>query len=239
MGLNEKQKEEEACRRLEMSTRDLDHRTDIPGSRDATTSDVIAADLRSQQAQLIHDTTRHANWFPIEGKSLEPWQLELEEDGQALRSNSAFKRVQNRLWIKQNTVLNELLQDGEHNLKLITEHADRQEKRLEDLRNQVFNLVGFFSVFQGVILMAVTQLSSSLTTQIGAQQGQARPLCGKVWVPVILSVLAGFVTIVSVSLKIKHLYGVNEFLNELKYDEKVRGFSHATYIQSFVVAVSS
>ena len=233
MGLNEKQKEEEACS-TEASTSDRDHTIDI--RRDATTSDAIAEDLRSEQAQVIQDTTRHANWFSIQGKSLE--QLEREEGCQELRTISAFKRVRNRLWIKQNTLYNEFLQDGEQNLKLLTERVDRREKRVEDLTNQVFNLVGFFSVFQGVILTAVTQLSTSVTTQLGAQR-QARPLCGKVWVPVILSALAAGVTVVSVLLKFKHLYTLDESISEEKYYQKVRGFSHATYIQSFVVALSS
>ena len=212
MDLNEKQKEEEACRRTEASTSDREHRIDIPG------------------------TTRHANWFSIQGKSLE--ELERDEDGQALSTNSAFGRVRNRLWIKQNTLYNELLQDGEQNVKLLTERVDRREKRLEDLTNQVFNLVGFFSVFQGVILTAVTQLATSVTTQLGTQR-QARPLCGKVWVPVILSALAAFVTILSVLIKFKHLYALDNSLNQEKYNQTVRGFSHATYLQSFVVAVSS
>ena len=212
MGLDGKRKEEEACSSTEGSPNDRDHSIDIPGSRDAT-------------------TTRPQNHFIIQGKSLEQV---IEEEG---APTLEIKRVENRLWIKQNSVYNEVLQDGEQRYKLFTERVDRREKRVEDLTNQVFNLVGFFSVFQGVILTAVTQLSTSVTTQLGA--AQARPLCGKVWVPVVLSALAAGVTVVSVLLKFKHLYTLDESISDEKHFQKVRGFSHATYIQIFVVADSS
>ena len=236
MDLNGTQNGEEACSRTEESLSDRDHRIEIPGSRDATTFNGILADLSSLKAQVeevqasvhqvIHDPTRPGKKFTIHGKSLE--QLKAEEPG--LESISAFTRVKNKLWIKQNTVYNEVLEDGERSYNLITQRVDRREKRVEDLTNQVFNLVGFFSVFQGVILTAVTQLSTSVTTQLGAPQVQARPLCGKVWVPVALSALAAVVTIVAVLLKFKHLYILDESIAQEKHDRGVRGFSHATYI---------
>lgn len=228
MALNGKQDEHEGGSH---SAGGSEHRIDIPGSGDATTSGVTFAHLRSLQTQVeeaerlirqvIHDTTPPGQSFRIQGKSLET--LKQEEAGGvvSLGSVSAFQRVQNRLWIKQNTVYNEVLEDGERSLKIITERVDRREKRVEDLTNQVFNLVGFFSVFQGVILTAVTQLSTSVTTQLG---GSSRPLCGKVWFPVVLSALAAVVTVVSVLLKFKHLYALDESIHEEKFYQRVPGF---------------
>lgn len=249
MELNGKEGKEEACSRTETSPGDRDHRIDIPGSRDATTIDGIAAELRSLKAQveeeralvrqMIHDNRRSEKEFTIQGKSLERLKEEHQTDVVRLENITAFERVKNRLWIKQNTVFNEVLEDGERSLKLITQRVDRREKRVEDLTNQVFNLVGFFSVFQGVILTAVTQLSTSVTSQLGAPQVQARPLCGKVWVPVILSALAAVVSVVAVFLKFQHLSTLDKSITDEKHDQSVRGFSRATNLQSFVVAVSS
>ena len=156
------------------------------------------------------------------GKSLE--QLESEED---VSRSHMFQRVRNLVWIKQNELYYELLQEQEQSFKLLSERVDRREKNLQDLKSQVFNLLGFFGVFQEVLLTAVTQLASS----------QAK--CGKVWVPVFLSVLAGGATIVAVIFKFEQLDITELLLKQELHYQKVRGFSHSTYIQSFVVAVSS
>jgi hypothetical protein len=239
--LNEKQDEQGAGSHTEGPRGDRDHRVDIPGPCDA-----LAAEVRALKAQVEEEralvrqmiTSRSEKKFTIQGKSLERLREENQADGKRLENISAFERVKNRLWIKQNTVFNELVEDGERSLNLITQRVDRREKRVEDLTNQVFNLVGFFSVFQGVILTAVTQLSTSVTTQLGAPQVQARPLCGKVWVPVVLSALAAVVSVVAVLLKFKHLSTLDRSINDEKHHQSVRGFSHATYLQSFVGAVS-
>ena len=231
---------EEAYSRTEESLSDRDHRIGIPGSRDATTVDGILADLRSLKAQVeeqkVQEPTRSGK-FTIHGKTLERV-VEEERGGEYMEPNPALKRVSNRLWIKQNTVYDEVLQDAERSFNLITQLLERRGKRVEDLTNQVFNLVGFFSVFQGVILTAVTQLSTSATMQLGATQ-QARPLCGKVWVPAVLSALAAVASVVAVVLKFKQLYALEKLISHDKYYRRVRGLSHASYIQSFVVAVSS
>lgn len=238
MDLNGTQHGEEACSRTEESPSDPDHRIDVHGSHDAKTIDRILADLKSleEQVKAIQEAPRPAKKFTVHGKLLESV---IAEEGaeENLESIAAFKRLKNRLWIKENTVYDELLQDAEGSYNLITQRVDRREKRVEELTNQVFNLVGFFSVFQGVILTAVTQLSTSVTTHLGATQ--ARPLCGKVWVPVVLSALAAVASVVAVILKFKHLYTLDDSISDEKHYQSVRGFSHATYIQSFVVAVSS
>lgn len=146
---------------------------------------------------------------------------------------TAFTRVESRVWIKENTFYDECFQDKERSLKLLTERVDRREKRVEDLTNQVFNLVGFFCVFQGVILTAVTQLSSGVTTPLGDQQ-VGRPLCGKVWFPAFLSALASVVTIVSLLLKFRHLYSLDVSIQEEKSSLAVPNFSHPRY-KSFVL----
>lgn len=75
-------------------------------------------------------------------------------------------------WIRQKDDYKVLLDDG--------------EKAKVDLVTQVFNIVGFFSVFQGVVFTAVSQLAS-----------QSKSQCGKVWVPTVLSGIAGAVSVLA------------------------------------------
>ncbi|KAG0620741.1 hypothetical protein M758_4G239700 [Ceratodon purpureus] len=105
-----------------------------------------------------------------------------------------FKRVNNLVWIKENSHYREALEDFKERKKSLGEKLDRREKRVEELTNQIYNVVGFFSVFQGVILTAVTQLTQSTP-----------PLCGKVWFPVVLSGLAAIAAAFGIGLKYRHL----------------------------------
>jgi hypothetical protein len=134
---------------------------------------------------------------------------------------SFFHRVDNLVWIKQNSYYREALEDCKERKKALGEKLDRREKRVEELTNQIYNLVGFFSVFQGVILTAVTQLTQS------SQSGQGcppRPLCGKVWFPVVLSGLAAVAGATGIGIKYMHLYCIDKLIHkerlELREAEK-------------------
>ena len=69
---------------------------------------------------------------------------------------------------------------------------DRREAYLGNGWKGVFNVVGFFSVFQGVVLTAVSQLKSDTS-------------CGIIWFPVILSIIACVVSIVGLRIKFRNL----------------------------------
>lgn len=112
--------------------------------------------------------------------------------------------LKNLVWIQDNRYPREALAEWERRFKVDNQSARQRENRCQDLTNQMYNLVGFFSVFQGVVLTAVTQLTVS--TQ------PPRPLCGKVWFPVLLSGLAAIATSVGICLKFKDLYEQKLFL---------------------------
>lgn len=99
------------------------------------------------------------------------------------------------MWIKGNTYYKEALDDWEQQKRLFGGKLERWEKRAEELTNQVYNVVGFFSVFQGVILTSVTQLNSQATAT------PPRPLCNKVWYPLVLSLLAALAAGIGIGLK--------------------------------------
>ncbi|KAG0581236.1 hypothetical protein KC19_4G235400 [Ceratodon purpureus] len=123
-----------------------------------------------------------------------------------------FKRVDNLVWIKENSYYREALEDCKERKKSLGEKLDRREKRVEELTNQIYNVVGFFSVFQGVILTAVTQLTQS--TQ------PPRPLCGKVWFPVVLSGLAAIAAAFGIGLKYRHLNSIDKLIHNERLEQR-------------------
>lgn len=108
--------------------------------------------------------------------------------------NFPHKEIQNVLWIEGSDEHRAALKEWDRKELYLSSKVDRKEKRSADLTNHIFNIVGFFSVFQGVVLTAVSQLKSS-----------TKPLCGMVWVPALLSSVAAVVTIIGVLIKFSSL----------------------------------
>lgn len=130
---------------------------------------------------------------------------------------STWDRVKNVVWIKQNSVYHEALEDWDREIKVKGERLVRREKRSDELTNEIYNVVGFFSVFQGVILTAVSQLaqSSSSSSQSGSSAigcKCSRPLCGKVWFPILLSGLAALAAVIGIGLKFRDIHRVKVLL---------------------------
>lgn len=109
--------------------------------------------------------------------------------------------VEHNKYVKEATNLFEV-ETLEHNKKIKValknwelkrkEHEnrlDRKEVRSGQCKNEVYQLVGYFVVFQGVMFTAVAQ-SNML-------------FCKNVWSPVLLSVLASIATIAGVSQKLQ------------------------------------
>jgi hypothetical protein len=135
-----------------------------------------------------------------------------------------LQRVDNLVWIKSNSYYREALEDWKERKKSLGEKLDRREKRVEELTNQIYNVVGFFSVFQGVILTAVTQLTQ--TSQSSNQACPPRPLCGKVWFPVVLSALAAVAAAIGIGLKYGHLNKIDKLIHKERLELRV------TYLSS-------
>lgn len=121
-------------------------------------------------------------------------------------SSFPHEEIQNVLWIEDSKEHRVALKEWDRKESYLSKKVDRKEKRSADLTNHIFNIVGFFSVFQGVVLTAVSQLKSSNT-----------PLCGMVWVPALLSSVAAVVTIIGVWIKFSTL----EKLGTSIHNEKV------------------
>ncbi|KAG0577582.1 hypothetical protein KC19_5G166400 [Ceratodon purpureus] len=99
-----------------------------------------------------------------------------------------YYELKNLLWIEKNELHKKALEDWERKGKLLTAKVERKKKRSGNLRNEVYQLIGFFSVFQGVVLTAVSQ--SNLLH------------CNNLWCPIVLSGLASIVTLAGVRQKL-------------------------------------
>ena len=106
-----------------------------------------------------------------------------------------YDEVTRLLWIKKDKVCKTALKEWDRKTELLAARVDRREKYIADLKNEIYQLIGFFSAFQGLVLTAVTQLTQTNSNH-----------CGKVWSPVVLSGLAWIVAAVGVGQK---FYSIN------------------------------
>jgi hypothetical protein len=87
---------------------------------------------------------------------------------------------------------------------------EKKNTRSINAKNELYQLIGFYSVFQGVVLTAVAQTSLMQ--------------CQQSWIPVSLSLLASIATIVSVYIRLKNYSDHRKALEEETAISKVRAF---------------
>lgn len=129
-----------------------------------------------------------------------------------------YQEIRNLVWAKKHPVYSVALEEWDRKERLVSSRVDRREKRSADLINQIFNLVGFYSVFQGVVLTAVSQVVSA-ASPCGSQ-------CGKVWVPILLTLFAAVVTIVGILQKFTNLNKLEKSIFEERRIQAVRCSNH-------------
>jgi hypothetical protein len=92
------------------------------------------------------------------------------------------------LQIDKDPKLRLLLRDWEKSYKVARERIEKKETRTINAKAELYQMLGFYSVFQGVVLTAVAQ-SNTL-------------YCLSSWAPASLSLLVSAVTVVSVHYKL-------------------------------------
>lgn len=112
----------------------------------------------------------------------------------------AYREIDHLQQISTNPILKFALDDWQHKQKDLATKVSRRENKSVDLTNQIFNIIGWYAVFQGVVLTAVAQLAQSNT-------GGATPMCKKIWFPTILTL---FSTIVIVGGILYKFHGLEE-----------------------------
>jgi hypothetical protein len=118
--------------------------------------------------------------------------------------------------IAKNEKLNLLLKDWEKQFKVARERIETKTTRTNSAKKDLYQWIGFFSVFQGVVLTAVAQSST-----LGCHQS---------WAPALLSLIASVVTIVSVRFKLKSYRALEVNLEDETYYSTVRTFPVFIYI---------
>jgi hypothetical protein len=103
--------------------------------------------------------------------------------------------------------LNRALIDWEKRFKVALSRIDKKRTRSINTKNELYQLIGFYSVFQGVVLTAV------------AQTNLIR--CSQSWGPASLSLLASVATIASVYAKLKDYSQLRRALEEETNDSRV------------------
>jgi hypothetical protein len=110
----------------------------------------------------------------------------------------AHRVAANLLSINENNPLHKsALDDWLQTQKGLFESLSRRQARSADLTNQIYNIIGWFAVFQGVVLTAVTQMTQTHTG--------GKPLCGKIWFPIVLTCFGTAVTATGVFYKFRGL----------------------------------
>jgi hypothetical protein len=104
--------------------------------------------------------------------------------------------------------LKRILTEWENRFQVSTLRIEKKSTRSINAKNELYQMIGFYSVFQGVVLTAVAQ-----TSLIQCQQS---------WGPASLSLLASIATIVSVYIKLKSYSQHTKALEEERVDSKVR-----------------
>ncbi len=115
--------------------------------------------------------------------------------------------LQTLLDIENDPVLKLQLRSWEEQAASISRRIERKENRTYVVKNEIYQVLGFYIVFQGVVLTAVAQASALK--------------CSQWWSPFTLSLIASIVTIVGVYQKLQVLHDVEENLREERYSFQV------------------
>jgi hypothetical protein len=120
----------------------------------------------------------------------------------------SYKEIKRLLDIENNPVYVTALQEWSRKEALFSNRVERKKKIVSNLKNEIYQLIGFFSVFQGVILTAVAQ--SSLLH------------CNNLWSPISLSVLASAASISGVVHKLMQIQSFQTTIDSEDRTLKVR-----------------
>jgi len=115
--------------------------------------------------------------------------------------------AQNLRQIEENSELRLILREWEKGFELARERIEKKSTRAFNAKSELYQLIGFYSVFQGVVLTAVAQ-----STTIH---------CAQRWGPASLSLLASLVTVASVHFKLRSYSKLKCSLDKEEGESKV------------------
>lgn len=114
---------------------------------------------------------------------------ETEGEGVAIESDPNYQGAQRLYEIKKDQQLTWLLEEWEKQFKASQDSKLQEEARLKNAKHDLYQWIGFYSVFQGVVFTTV-----ALSNTLGCRQS---------WGPTLLSLIASVVTIVTVHIRFR------------------------------------
>jgi hypothetical protein len=126
-----------------------------------------------------------------------------EEYGDGGRLPEIYSEIKRLLVIQQSPIHAKALEEWSKKETLFSTRVERKKQGVANVKSDVYQLLGIFSVFQGVLLTAVAQ--SSLLH------------CNNWWSPIALSLMASVVTISGVVQKLKRIL---EFQHTIHSEEQ-------------------
>lgn len=125
------------------------------------------------------------------------------------KDGTAESEIQSLVWLGQkgNELLNAAYLEWQRKDSLFAKRVDKKRLQSSSLRNEIYQLIGFYSVFQGVLLTAVAQ-SNML-------------LCYNMWTALSLSAFASVVTILAVVQKFIAIYSLEKTITSETISRKV------------------
>jgi hypothetical protein len=158
---------------------------------------LLETEKKEEEKQL--NVARKRNGKPSE----EEKEKEEEED----EVNPVQEEARCLLEIEKNKKLKLILQEWEKRFKVARERIEKKSTRAINAKNESYQLIGFYSVFQGVVLTAVAQSSTIF--------------CKQSWGPASLSLLASIVAVLSVHFKLINYSELKSSLDQEVKDSKV------------------
>ncbi|KAG0555008.1 hypothetical protein KC19_12G136500 [Ceratodon purpureus] len=117
-----------------------------------------------------------------------------------------YEEIKRLLDIEKHPIYAKALGEWSRKESLFTSRVERKKTKVDNLKNEIYQLIGFFSVFQGVLLTAVSQ--SNLLH------------CNNWWSPIILSVVASVVTIFGVVQKLMQIQSFQKTIHSEEQSAK-------------------
>ncbi|KAG0586615.1 hypothetical protein KC19_2G103800 [Ceratodon purpureus] len=111
----------------------------------------------------------------------------------------SYKHIRNLLWIEHHPVYRTALAEWRRQVTLFASRVERKIQRSGALKNEIYNMLGFYSVFQGVLLTGTSQ-SNYLH-------------CPNVGLPIALSFFASLCTLVHIWRKFKVISGLQKTIS--------------------------
>jgi hypothetical protein len=121
--------------------------------------------------------------------------------------------------IKEHPLLKLELKDMENQAAAIARKIERKETRTFVVKNEIYQLLTFYVVFQGVVLTAVAQASALK--------------CRHWWAPFTLSLIASVITFVGVYQKLETFRQVKDDFENERFNFSVNGLNFSLFCALF------